>query len=89
VPLPDEIGRERARRAGEAVPVDPLAEGPEAAFRLEEVPGVAVVFAPAKGRKCARSWRISEDVGSDPEFPDLSPRDAKAVRELDARAAEV
>jgi isoleucyl-tRNA synthetase len=59
--------------------------GTEGAFRLEDVPGVAVVFAPAKGKKCARSWKILEDVGSDPEFPELSPRDAEAVRQFDAR----
>ena len=32
--------------------------GPKDAFRLDDVPGVAVVFAPAEGRKCARSWKI-------------------------------
>ncbi|MEZ5827294.1 MAG: isoleucine--tRNA ligase [Hyphomicrobiales bacterium] len=61
-------------------------EGPRDAFRLEEVPSVSVVFAPAKGKKCARSWKILADVGSDPEFPELSPRDAAAVRQFDARA---
>ena len=59
---------------------------PDAAFTLPDVPGVGVVVHPAKGRKCARSWRITEDVGSDPAYPDLSARDAAAVRELDARA---
>ena len=59
--------------------------GPEGAFRLDEVPGVAVVFAAAQGRRCARSWKILEDVGADPEFPELSPRDAEAVRQFDAR----
>jgi isoleucyl-tRNA synthetase len=54
------------------------------AFALEDVPGVAVVPKAASGRKCARSWRITADVGSDPEFPDLSARDAIAVREFDA-----
>jgi len=37
--------------------------------------------------KCARSWRRVPDVGSDPDYPDLSARDADAVRWLDARAA--
>ena len=60
-------------------------DGPEGAFRLDDVPGVAVVFARAKGTKCARSWKILEDVGADPEFPELSPRDAEAVRQFDAR----
>jgi isoleucyl-tRNA synthetase len=62
-------------------------EGPEDAFRLEDVPDVAVVFARAKGKKCARSWKILTEVGSDPEFPELSPRDAAAVRQFDARRA--
>ena len=56
-------------------------EGPADAFRLEEVPGVAVVFAPASGKRCARSWKILPEVGSDPDYPDLSPRDAQAMRE--------
>ncbi|HEY2179001.1 MAG TPA: isoleucine--tRNA ligase [Caulobacteraceae bacterium] len=54
-------------------------EGPAAAFRLPEVAGVAVVAARAKGAKCARSWRILPEVGSDPRYPDLSLRDADAV----------
>ena len=58
-------------------------EGPGDAFRLPDVPGVAVVFRKAEGRKCARSWRIASDVGSDPEFPDVTPRDADALRELE------
>jgi isoleucyl-tRNA synthetase len=61
-------------------------EGPADAFRLEDVPSVAVVFARAKGKKCARAWRILTDVGADPEFPTLSPRDAEAVRQYDQRA---
>jgi isoleucyl-tRNA synthetase len=56
-------------------------EGPAQAFRLEEVRGVAVEVKLAQGRKCARSWKILPSVGSDPAFPDVSPRDAKALRE--------
>jgi isoleucyl-tRNA synthetase len=41
-----------------------------------------VVVALARGTKCARSWRISEDVGTDAEFPTVTPRDAQALREL-------
>ncbi len=61
-------------------------EGPADAFRLDDVPGVAVVAKLAQGRKCARSWRILPEVGGDPEFPDLSLRDAAAVREYDAQS---
>ncbi len=59
--------------------------GPAKAFRLADVPGVGVVFERAQGKKCARSWKILPEVGSDPEFPELSPRDAMAVRQFDAR----
>jgi isoleucyl-tRNA synthetase len=60
-------------------------EGPAEAFRLDAVKGVAVVFKPAEGRRCARSWKITPEVGSDPEFPDITPRDAEAVREWQTR----
>jgi isoleucyl-tRNA synthetase len=60
-------------------------EGPPHAFRLDDVKGVAVVFERASGKKCARSWKILEEVGSDREFPELSLRDAEAVRQFDAR----
>ena len=60
-------------------------EGPAEAFRLEAVKGVAVVFKPAEGRRCARSWKITPEVGSDAEFPDITPRDADAVREWQVR----
>ena len=65
-------------------------EGPASAFRLDDVPGVAVEPRRAEGRKCARSWKISPQVGSDPQYPDVTPRDAQALREWDAmrKAAE-
>jgi isoleucyl-tRNA synthetase len=65
-------------------------EGPPDAFRLEDVPGVAVEPRRAEGSKCARSWKILPSVGSDPEYPDVSPRDARALREWEAmrKAAE-
>jgi isoleucyl-tRNA synthetase len=62
-------------------------EGPASAFRLDDVPGVAVEFRPARGVKCARSWKIQGDVGADPEYPDVTPRDARALREWDAAHA--
>jgi isoleucyl-tRNA synthetase len=61
--------------------------GPHAAFRLEDVPGVAVEFRPATGTKCARSRKILPTVGADPDYPDVSPRDAQALREWDAARA--
>jgi len=54
------------------------------------VRGVAVVPRLAQGRKCARSWKISEAVGLDPQFPEVTPRDAQALREWETtrKAAE-
>ena len=46
---------------------------------------IAVAFAKAEGAKCARSWKISKEIGSDKDFPDLTPRDAEAVREWQTR----
>ncbi len=57
-------------------------EGPADGFRLGEVQKVSVEQKLAEGRKCARSWRITTDVGSDPAFPDVSARDAAALHEL-------
>ncbi|MGP4671183.1 isoleucine--tRNA ligase [Agrobacterium salinitolerans] len=59
-------------------------EGPADGFRLPEVAKVVVEQKLAEGAKCARSWRITTDVGSDPEYPDVSARDAAALRELAA-----
>ena len=62
-------------------------EIPEGAFGLAESPGVAVVVGRADGIKCARSWRYFDPATADPEYPDVTPRDAQALRELKARAA--
>lgn len=57
-------------------------DAPEGAFHLDDVHGVGVVPGKAEGQKCARSWKILPEVGSDPEFPDVTLRDADALREL-------
>ncbi|MCH1541931.1 MAG: isoleucine--tRNA ligase [Alphaproteobacteria bacterium] len=58
---------------------------PDEAFTLDDVSGVAVVPRLAEGKKCQRSWKILPDVGSVEGYPDLTPRDAAAVAEYDAR----
>ncbi|MGE5266694.1 MAG: isoleucine--tRNA ligase [Deltaproteobacteria bacterium] len=60
---------------------------PADAVVASDVKTVGVVPKRAEGRKCARSWRITTDVGSDPAYPDLSARDAAAMREIDGRVA--
>jgi isoleucyl-tRNA synthetase len=60
-----------------------LAKAQGEAFRLDDVENIAVVPKEAQGNKCARSWKILPEVGSDPDYPDLTLRDAKAVRRFD------
>ena len=62
----------------------------DGAFSLADVPGVAVIPNLAEGTKCARSWKILTTIGADPEYPDVSPRDAKALHEWETmrKAAE-
>jgi isoleucyl-tRNA synthetase len=62
-------------------------EGPTDAVRLPDVPGVAVVPHRADGVKCARSWRYFDPATADPAYPAVTPRDAKALRELGRGAA--
>lgn len=54
-------------------------DGPTDAFRLSDVPGIAVVSALAEGEKCERCWKITNDVGSHDAHPTLCGRCATAV----------
>ena len=58
---------------------------PPAAFRLHDVPDIAVIPKQAQGQRCARSWKILPDVGSVSAYPSLSPRDAHAVAEYEQK----
>lgn len=60
-------------------------EGPADAFRRPDLAGVAVIARRAQGVKCARSWRYFDPGTADPDFPDITPRDAQAMREWRAR----
>ena len=55
---------------------------PAAAFRLDDVPGVAVVAESAQGSKCERCWRLLPEVGQVAASPDLCERCADAVHGL-------
>ena len=55
---------------------------PEGAFRLLDAADVEVIVERAQGVKCARSWRYFDPASALPDFPDVSPRDAEALREL-------
>ena len=57
-------------------------DGPSDAFRLDEMKMVSVECNLSNGRKCNRSWKILPEVGTDPDYPDLSIRDANVMREI-------
>ncbi len=62
--------------------------GPKTAFSIEGVEGVQVSFEKAKGHKCERCWRYTEDVGADTSHATLCARCAGVVRkELKSEAA--
>ncbi|VAW80882.1 Isoleucyl-tRNA synthetase, partial [hydrothermal vent metagenome] len=56
----------------------------DSGFTLDDVPGVVVDPRPATGVKCARSWKFFDPATADAAYPDISPRDAIAVRQWDA-----
>ncbi|MDD3312576.1 isoleucine--tRNA ligase [Pseudodesulfovibrio sp.] len=59
------------------------AEAPADAFSGEDVENLRITVEPAPGRKCERCWRISNDLGADPAFPDACPRCTEVLRNLD------
>ena len=59
------------------------AEGPAGAFTLPDAPGIWVVPQKAEGIKCRRSWKYFDPATADPAFPDITPRDALAVKAWD------
>jgi isoleucyl-tRNA synthetase len=75
--------------SAEVVVLNPGEDAPPAAFKLQDAIGIGVVVEKAQGTKCARSWKILPTVGEDAEYPDVSPRDAAALREWKALGVSV
>ncbi len=61
-------------------------DGPAGAFTLDDSPGIWVVPKPAPGIKCRRSWKYFDSATAAPGFPDITPRDALAVKAWDKAA---
>jgi isoleucyl-tRNA synthetase len=60
---------------------------PEGAFTLEDVSDVAVVPALSGTTKCQRCYQFPDDIGVDPEHPEICGRCAKAVHNHKPEAA--
>ncbi len=54
-------------------------KGPADAFRLDEVAGAAVTVERATGAKCARCWKVLEEVGRCERFPATCRRCAEVL----------
>jgi isoleucyl-tRNA synthetase len=48
---------------------------------LDDVPGIAVGFERANGKKCERCWKVLEEVGKDSDHPEICGRCAEAVKQ--------
>ena len=59
---------------------------PVGAFTLPDVAGVGVVVELATGEKCARCWRVLDEVGEDHDHPELCHRCSDAVADLPVAA---
>ena len=45
-----------------------------------EISGISIGVIKALGKKCERCWKYHEEVGNDPEHPDVCPRCAKVLK---------
>jgi len=60
---------------------------PDNAFTVEDVEGVAVIPGPSGDTKCLRCYQFPEDIGIDPEHPEICGRCADAVKNHPPEAA--
>ena len=51
-------------------------------WRSDEIEGLVIKVIQALGKKCARCWTWSEDVGKEPEWPDVCGRCAEVMGDL-------
>ncbi|WP_084418174.1 isoleucine--tRNA ligase [Henriciella litoralis] len=61
-----------------------MSPAPAGSYVHPEVDGIGVIptHVPDGWIKCARSWKYFDPATADPAFPDITPRDAAAVREI-------
>ncbi|BCS87079.1 isoleucine--tRNA ligase [Pseudodesulfovibrio sediminis] len=62
--------------------LDDTDKAPADAFQAEELESIKISVEPATGEKCERCWRICEDLGTDPAYPDACPRCTAVLKTL-------
>ena len=63
--------------------IEDLDIGDDLVWQSDEIQGFAVKVVRALGKKCGRCWTWSEDVGSNPAWPDVCGRCAEVLRNLE------
>ncbi len=66
------------------VQIRDLADAPGDAVTDPALSGAAIRIEKAAGVKCARCWMYSEEIGQNPDFPDVCPRCSSVLMELNA-----
>ncbi len=61
------------------VEVGPGPAGTLVHYDSQEIPGLVIDVDRARGRRCARCWVWSEEVGRHPEHPDLCQRCVRVI----------
>lgn len=64
------------------VDLQPLSSAPENIYQSEEVEGLAISVSHAPGEKCPRCWNFDEELGKDPNFPEVCPRCAQVLQHV-------
>ena len=77
----DEAQRDMLIRYDEG-PADVLGVGSHRIEITNDDPHIVIEDVRDKYQRCARSWKRREDVGSNPNYPDLSRRDAEVIKKL-------
>jgi isoleucyl-tRNA synthetase len=56
-------------------------------IEVSELPGLKIKIERASGKKCARCWNFSEQVGDDERYPQVCERCSEALKEIEGLAA--
>jgi isoleucyl-tRNA synthetase len=59
-----------------------LEKAPQGAIQAEEIEGLKFAVSKARGTKCSRCWIYSEELGRDVQNPDVCPRCAAVLKQL-------
>ncbi len=63
--------------------IAPLAEAPADAVTAVELPGLSIAVEKAHGEKCERCWIYSEELNTNPKYPNTCPRCASVLASME------